>query len=164
MQIYPFMFDYSSGRSLDTRAGFDQFGLVLAAARAEYTINERTTLTGSLGIFNAAEDVGRPARLGPKMVEQEKSVTHDAKEADHHKVEPAKMVANNPTFNYTGMDTHLATEVDVELTYALNPVTDLTLWAAYSMNGDALNLVQESGAIAESDDTVGGGIRMLYSF
>ena len=140
MQIYPFMFDYSSGRSLDTHLSFDQFGLMLAAARAEYTVNERTTLTGSLGIFNAAEDVGRPARLG------------------------AISDTDNPTFNYTGQDTHLATEVDVEVVYAVNPVTDLTLWAAYSMNGDALNLMTEDGTVAESDDTVGGGVRLIYSF
>ena len=140
MQIYPFMFDYSSGRSLDTRASFDQFGLVLAAARAEYTVNTRTTLTGSLGIFNAAEDVGRPARLGPISD------------------------TDNPSFNYTGQNTHLATEVDVEVVYAVNPVTDLTLWAAYSMNGDALNLMTEDGTVAESEDTVGGGVRLLYSF
>ena len=164
MQIYPFMFNYSSGRSLDTRLSFDQFGLMLAAARAEYTVNPRTTLTGSLGIFNAAEDVGRPARLGPMMVEKKASIVHDTTEADGHKESPAEMVANNPTYNYTGQDTHLATEVDVELTYALNPVTDLTLWAAYSMNGDALNLMREDGTVAESEDTVGGGVRLLYSF
>ena len=140
MQIYPFMFNYSSGRSLDTRLSFDQFGLMIGAARAEYTLNARTTLTGSLGIINAAEDVGRPARLGP-ISDTEK-----------------------PDYNYTGQDTHLATEVDVEVVYAVNPVTDLTLWAAYSMNGDALNLMQENGTVAESQDTVGGGIRLLYSF
>ena len=113
---------------------------MIGAARAEYTLNARTTLTGSLGIINAAEDVGRPARLGP-ISDTEK-----------------------PDYNYTGQDTHLATEVDVEVVYAVNPVTDLTLWAAYSMNGDALNLMQENGTVAESQDTVGGGIRLLYSF
>ena len=140
MQIYPFMFNYSSGRSLDTHLSFDQFGLMLVAARAEYTVNARTTLTGSLGIFNAAEDVGRPARLGPVSDE------------------------NHPDFNYTGQDSHLATEVDVEVVYTVNPATDLTLWAAYSMNGDALNLMTADGTVAESEDTVGGGVRLLYSF
>ena len=140
MQIYPFMFDYSSGRSLDTRASFDQFGLMLAAARAEYTVNTRTTLTGSLGIFNAAEDVGRPARLG----------------------EISDTIL--PNFNYTGQDSHLATEVDVEVVYTVNPVTDLTLWAAYSMNGAALDLMTEDGTVTASEDTVGGGVRLLYSF
>ena len=138
--IYPLMFDYSSGRATDARMSFDQFGLMVFAARAEYTINERTLITGSLGIINTAEDVGRPARLGT-----DRSV--------------------NPSFNYTGQDTHLATEVDVELVYTLNGATDLKLWAAYSMNGDALNLQMEAGGpIAASQDTVGGGANLIYSF
>lgn len=93
-----------------------------------------------MGIFNAAEDVGRPARLGPISD------------------------TDSPSFNYTGQDSHLATEVDVEVVYTVNPVTDLTLWMAYSMNGDALNLMMEDGTVAASEDTVGGGVRLLYSF
>ena len=138
--IYPLMFDYSSSRATDARMSFDQFGLMVVAARAEYTLNERTLLTGSLGFFNAAENVGRPARMGP--------ISDTV----------------NPEFNYTGQDTHLGTEFDVELVYTLNSATDLKLWAAYSMNGNALNLQMEDGSIAEAGDTLGGGANLIYSF
>ena len=137
--VYPLMFDYATGRAINGRMSFDQFGLMVAAARAEYTINPKTLITGSLGFISAAEEVGRPARLGT-----DRSV--------------------NPTFNYTGQDTHLATEVDVELVYTVNPATDLKLWAAYSMNGDAMNLDMGDGNIAEAGDTLGGGATLTYSF
>jgi hypothetical protein len=137
--VYPFTFDYATGRAANGRMSFDQFGLMVAAARAEYTINPKTLITGSLGFISAAEEVGRPARLGT-----DRSV--------------------NPTFNYTGQDTHLATEVDVELVYTVNPATDLKLWAAYSMNGDAMNLDMGDGNIAEAGDTLGGGATLTYSF
>ena len=138
--VYPLMFDYATGRAVNARMNFDQFGLMVAAARAEYTVNTKTTLTGSLGIISAAEEVGRPARLGT-----DRSV--------------------NPTFNYTGQDTHLATEVDVELIYTLNPATVLKLWAAYAMTGNAMNLqMEEGGPIADAADTLGGGATLTYSF
>ena len=162
--IYPNMFDYCGGRSIRCSLTFDQFGLMHVAVRGDYTVNERTTLTGALGIFSAAEEVGRPARLGPRMVEKKASVEHDAEVDGDHKRTPATMVPNNPTFNYTGQDTHLATEIDVWLTHQVYSNTTLELWAAYAMNGDALNLMMEDGSISEAQDTVGGGIRVNYSF
>ena len=138
--IYPLLFDYSQGRTINARMSFDQFGLMVVAGRAEYEVNKKTTLTGSLGFISAAEEVGRPARLG-----MDRSV--------------------NPTFNYTGQDTHIATEFDVELVYAVNPVTKLKLWAAYALTGDAMNLqMEEGGAIADAADTLGGGANLIYSF
>ena len=138
--IYPNMFDYCGGRSIRCSLTFDQFGLMHAAVRGDYSVNERTTLTGALGFFSTAEEVGRPARLGPISD------------------------TDNPTFNYTGQDTHLATEVDVWLTHQVYPNTTMELWAAYAMTGDALNLQMEDGSVAEAQDTVGGGIRVNYSF
>ena len=138
--IYPNMFDYCGGRSVRCSLTFDQFGLMHVAVRGDYTVNEKTTLTGALGIFSAAEEVGRPARLGP--------ISDTV----------------NPTFNYTGQDTHLATEVDVWLTHQVYSNTTMELWAAYAMNGDALNLQMEDGSISEAQDTVGGGVRVNYSF
>ena len=138
--IYPNMFDYCGGRSIRCSLSFDQFGLMHVAMRGDYTINEKTSLTGALGIFSTAEDVGRPARLGPISD------------------------TDNPTFNYTGRDSHLATEVDVWLTHQVLANTTMELWAAYAMNGDALNLMMEDGTISESEDTVGGGVRVNYSF
>jgi hypothetical protein len=140
MEIYPSIFNYSSARSVDTRMSFDQFGLMVVAARADYVLNERTTLSSTLGIINAAEKVGRPARLGD---------ISDTK---------------NPDYNYTGNDTHIATEFNAEVAYLLNPSTTVRLWAAYSMNGAALDLTTESGAVAESEDTVGAGASLTYSF
>jgi hypothetical protein len=138
--VYPFTFDYATGRSISARMSFDQFGLMVAAARAEYTINSKTLLTGSLGVISAAEEVGRPARFG-----SDRSV--------------------NPSFNYTGQDTHIATELDVELVYDVNPATQLKLWAAYAVNGDAMNLqMEEGGPVADAADTVGGGATLTYSF
>lgn len=138
--IYPNMFDYCGGRSIRCSLTFDQFGLMHVAVRGDYTINEKTTLTGALGIFSTAEEVGRPARLGPISD------------------------TDNPTFNYTGQDTHLATEVDVWLTHQVYSNTNMELWAAYAMNGDALNLQMEDGSISEAQDTVGAGVRVNYSF
>lgn len=140
LEIYPSIYDYSSARSLDTRMSFDQFGAMIVAARADYALNERTTLSATLGMINAAEDVGRPARLGPISD------------------------TDNPDYNYTGSDTHIATEFNAEVAYVLNPVTTVRLWAAYSMNGAALDLTTESGTIAESEDTVGAGASLTYSF
>ena len=138
--IYPNMFDYCGGRSIRCSLTFDQFGLMHVAVRGDYTVNERTTLTGALGIFSAAEEVGRPARLGPISD------------------------TDNPTFNYTGQDTHLATEVDVWLTHQVLSNTTMELWAAYAMTGDAMNLMTEDGTVYQAQDTVGGGVRVNYSF
>ena len=179
--VYPFTFDYATGRAIEGRMSFDQFGLMIAAARAEYQVNEKTLITGSLGVINTAEKVGRPARLGPSTVSDADHPTvdhrHDDAAAavttpdpagvtqdDHHKITQPNTVANNPTFNYTGQDTHLATEIDVELAYTLNPSTTLKLWAAYSLNGDAMNLMDGTGAVSEAKDTVGGGATLVYSF
>ena len=140
LEIYPSIFDYSSARSLDTRMSFDQFGAMVVAARADYALNERTTLSGMVGFLNSAEDVGRPARFGPISD------------------------TDNPDYNYTGDGTHIATEVNAELAYVLNPSTTVRFWAAYSMNGDALDLTTESGAVAESEDTAGAGASLTYSF
>ena len=162
--IYPNMFDYCGGRSIRCSLTFDQFGLMHLAVRGDYTVNEKTTLTGALGIFSTAEEVGRPARLGPTMVEKKASVEHDVEADGYHKKTDATMVPNNPTFNYTGQDTHLATEIDVWLTHQVYSNTTLELWAAYAMNGDALNLMMEDGSISEAQDTVGAGVRVNYSF
>ena len=136
------MFGYSASRAISTNLSFDQFGLMHVAARADYTVDPKLTLTGTLGIFNAAEEVGRPMRLGSDMTV-------------------------NPTFNYTGQDTHLATEVDVMLAYQLYPAATLDLWFAYALVGDALNLHviddatgQPTGAVAEAQDVLGGGVRL----
>ena len=170
LEIYPSIFNYSSGRSLDTRMSFDQFGSMVVAVRADYALNERTSINGTLGIINAAEDVGRPARLGARSTDKKASIALDATEADGLKETAASVVPNKPDFNYTGNDTHIATEVNVELAYVLNPSTTLRLWAAYSINGAALDLQEVdangtlTGRTAESEDTVGAGARVVYSF
>ena len=50
------------------------------------------------------------------------------------------------------------------LTHQVYSNTTMELWAAYAMNGDALNLQMEDGSVAEAQDTVGGGVRVNYSF
>jgi hypothetical protein len=134
---------YATSRATNANLSFDQFGLFHVAVRADYTINEKTTVWGALGIFNAAEDVGRPCRLGCEY-----NYGDDG----------------NPTFNYTGNDTHLGTEVDVWLSHKLYPNAVMEFWAAYLMTGDALDLVASDDTVAKSQDAVGAGIRFAYDY
>lgn len=138
--ITPDMFGYGTPRSIRHNLSFDQFGLMHVAVQGTYTVNERTGLVVALGIFNAAEEVGRPARMA------------------------AAAAGATDSYNYTGQDTHLATEVDVQLKYQLYSNTELELWAAYAMTGDALNLIDAKGELAEAQNTTGAGARLNYSF
>jgi hypothetical protein len=142
MNLGPAMvFGYATSRATNANLSFDQFGLFHVAVRADYALNEKTTVWGSFGIFNAAENVGRPCRLG------------------------CEISSDNPTFNYTGQDTHLGTEVDVWLSHKPYPNAAVQFWVGYLMTGDALDLIDvTTSAVAESQDAVGAGIRFAYDY
>ena len=58
---------------------------------------------------------------------------------------------------------NLATEVDAWLHYQLYSNTTVSLFVAYAMTGDALDLVMD-GMVYESQDIFGAGGRLVYSF
>lgn len=113
---------------------FENHGLTHAAARADYTVNPRTTLSTAFGIFNAAEDV--------------------------QGVTPSGISDDGVT--YAG-GTHVATEFDASLSYQLYSNATVSLWAAYAMTGDALDLMK-GGAVYESQDVAGAGARIVYTY
>ena len=115
----------------------ESFGLVHVAAKAEYTLTPQTTIGAAVGLFNTAEDTAGIPRDG------------DAGEA----------LAGA---TYAG-GSHLATEVDVWLHYNLYSNTTISLFVAYAMMGNALDLVY-MGDTHESQDVVGAGGRLVYSF
>ena len=121
-------------KSIQTSLHHDSYGLVHAAAKADYTLSPQTTLSVSLGLFNAADD--------PQGV-------------------PGGLAGTGAT--YAGTSSHVATEVDAWLAYQLYSNATINLWAAYAMTGDALNLVMD-GMVYESQDVVGAGALVRYTF
>ena len=117
----------------------ESFGLVHVAAKAEYTLTPQTTIGAAVGLFNTAEDTaGGIPRDG------------DAGEA----------LAGT---TYAG-GSNLATEIDAFLHYNLYSNTTISLFLAYAMMGDALDLMLMDGSVAESQDVFGAGGRVVYSF
>jgi hypothetical protein len=132
-------FNSSNSRSLRQNLGFDQFGLIHGAVRLDYKALPAMTVTGALGFFMAAEDVGRPARLGPATA--------------------------GSNFNYTGRDNYLGTEIDAWIRYNLFRGTDVDVYFAYAFVGDAYNLQDAPGArVQQAQDAIAGGARVLYRF
>jgi len=124
-----------TSRSMRTNLSFDQFGLLHAAVRLDYKALPQLTVSGALGLFWAAEDVGRPARLGPAVA------------------------GNN--FNYTGQDSYLGTEIDAWIRYNIFKGTDVDVYFAYAFVGDAWNL---DTPVREAQNSTAGGARILYRF
>ena len=124
------------GNTIQTNIRHDRFGLMHAAAMVNYTLTPQTSLAVNLGIFNSAEDTtGIPGTVAL----QTQGVT------------------------YAG-GSHVATEFDAILTYQLYSNASVLFWAAYAMTGDALDLRAADGTTYESQDVVGGGARVVYSF
>ena len=115
----------------------ESFGLMHVAAKAEYTLTPQTTIGAAVGLFNTAEETAGIPRDG------------DAGEA----LEGATYVGGS----------HLGTEVDAFLHYNLYPNTTISLFVAYAMMGDALDLSTSAGTF-ESQDVFGAGGRFVYSF
>ena len=121
-------------KSIQTSLHQDSYGLVHAAAKADYTLTPQTTLSVSVGLFNAADDPqGTPGGLAGTGAE------------------------------YAGESSHVATEVDAWLAYQLYSNATINLWAAYAMTGDALNL-RMGNAVYESQDILGAGALVRYTF
>ena len=121
------------GDSAQGNIRHESFGLVHAAAKAEYTLTPQTSIGVALGLFNTAEDTAgmpRDSTLAGAM--------------------------------YAG-GSHLATEGDAWLHYKLYSNTTISLFVAYAVMGDALDLVVD-GTKYESQDVVGAGGRVVYSF
>jgi hypothetical protein len=132
----------STSRGLDDNGSFDQFGLIHGAIRIDYKAMKQLTLSGSLGIFSAAEDVGRPARLGGPT--------------------PA---AGFDNFNYRNKDKYLGTEFDVWLSYQIFPKATVDVWFAYAFTGDAYDLENgTTGQVRSAKDIVGMGSRIIYRY
>jgi hypothetical protein len=131
---------FGDSRSMRSNLGFDQYGLLHAALRLDYKVIQPLTFTVAGGLFWAAEDVGRPARLGPASA------------------------TSNPSFNYTGEDNYLGTEIDAWIRYNIFRGTDIDVYFAYAIVGDALNLQNPGGPVREAQDSVAGGARVLYRF
>lgn len=130
-------------RSLRSNGGFDQFGLIHGAARVDYKATPTITLTGVVGFFSAAEKVGPPSA--------------------------GRAGATDDTFNYTGDDKYLGTELDFWLRYSLFKGTDVDVYFAYAFIGDALDLCASGTGGATCDknnakDVVGLGTRLIYRF
>lgn len=125
------------GDSAQGNIRHESFGLVHIAAKAEYTLTPQTTIGAAVGLFNTAEETAGIPRDG------------DAGEA----------LAGA---TYAG-GSHLATEVDAFLNYSLYSNTTISLFVAYAMMGDALDLMVD-GVTYESQDAIGAGGRVVYSF
>ena len=122
-------------KSIQTGLKQDSFGLMHAAAKADYTLTPQTTLSVSVGIFNAADNPqGVPGGLADTGA------------------------------SYAGGSSHVATEVDAWLAYQLYSNASISLWAAYAMTGDALNLKTMNGTVYESQDVLGAGALVRYTF
>ena len=126
-----------TGSAIQVNMRHDTYGLVHAAAMADYTLTPQTTLSVALGLFNSAEDVEGGTPAGVTLGEGE-SVT------------------------YAG-GTHVATELDAWLTYQLYSNAKVILWAAYAITGDALDLMM-AGMAYESQDVLGAGATVAYNF
>lgn len=121
------------GDSVQGNIRHEGFGLVHVAAKAEYTLTPQTTIGAAVGLFNTAEETAGTPR--------------DSALAD---------------VMYAG-GSNLATEVDAFLHYQLYSNTTISLFVAYAMMGDALDLMVD-GVKYESQDAVGAGGRVVYSF
>ena len=113
----------------------ESFGLVHLAVKAGYTLTPQTTLSAALGLFNTAEDTAGIPRDSGTL---------------------------GAGTRYAG-GSNLATEVDVWLDYQLYSNTTISLFVAYAIMGDALDLTM-GGTTYESQDAVGAGGRVVYSF
>ena len=116
----------------------ESFGLVHVAAKAEYTLTPQTSIGAAVGLFNTAEDTSGMPRDG----DAEGEALYGAR--------------------YAG-GSHLATEVDAWLHYKLYSNTTISLFVAYAMTGDALDL-RMGDKMYESQDILGAGGRVVYSF
>ena len=125
------------GDSVQGNIRHESFGLVHVAAKAEYTLTPQTTIGAAVGLFNTAEETAGIPRDG------------DADEA----LAGAR---------YAG-GSNLATEVDAFLHYSLYSNTTISLFVAYAMMGDALDLTM-NGTTYEAQDAFGAGGRLVYSF
>ena len=118
----------------------ESFGLMHVAAKAEYTLTPQTTIGAAVGLFNTAEEI--PAGTMPRDGDAEGDALYGA--------------------TYAG-GSHLATEIDAFLHYSLYSNTTISLFVAYAMMGDALDLMYD-GSTYESQDAFGAGGRVVYSF
>jgi hypothetical protein len=129
-----------TSRGIDDNAQFDQFGLIHAALRVDYKATKLLTLTGAVGIFSAAKDVGRPARLGAAP-------------------------AGFDNFNYTGDDKYLGTEIDVWLSYQIFPKATVNAYVAYAFTGNAYALRDPvTGVTHDPEDAADIGARIIYRY
>ena len=103
------------------------------AGKAAYTLTPQTTLSAAVGIFNTAEDTAGMSR--------------------------ESALAGT---TYAG-GSNLATEIDAWLDYQLYSNTTVSLFVAYAVMGDALDLVMD-GVVYESQDAMGAGARIIYTF
>ena len=121
------------GDSAQGNIRHESFGLVHVAGKAEYTLTPQTTIGAAVGLFNTAEETAGTPR------------------------DSALAGAT-----YAG-GSNLATEVDAFLHYQLYSNTTVSLFVAYAMMGDALDLTMD-GTTYESQDAFGAGGRLVYSF
>ena len=121
-------------KSIQTVLRQDSYGMVHAAAKADYTLTPQTTLSVAVGLFNAADD--------PQGV-------------------PGGLAGTGAT--YAGGSSHIATEIDAWLAYQLYSNATINLWAAYAMTGDGVNLMMD-GMVYESQDILGAGALVRYTF
>ena len=127
------------GETIQLNVRHDKFGLMHAATKAAYTLTPQTTLSVALGLFNSAEETsGTPTDFVADGVDYSGGAT------------------------YAG-GSHVATEIDAWLDYQFYSNTTISLWAAYAMTGDALDLMMNNN-VYESQDVVGAGARINYSF
>ena len=121
------------GDSVQGNIRHEGFGLVHVAGKAEYTLTPQTTIGAAVGLFNTAEETSGTPR------------------------DSALAGAT-----YAG-GSNLATEIDAFLHYSLYSNTTISLFVAYAMMGDALDLTM-GGTTYESQDAFGAGGRLVYSF
>lgn len=126
-----------TGDSVQGNIRHESFGLVHVAAKAEYTLTPQTTIGAAVGLFNTAEET--------------EGIPRDA--------DAGEALAGA---TYAG-GSHLATEIDAFLHYELYSNTTISLFVAYAMMGEALDLMVD-GAKYESQDALGAGARVVYSF
>jgi hypothetical protein len=142
----PAMFGTNDSRSIRSNLSFDQFGLLHAALRADFQAHPKLVVTGAVGFFMTAEDVGPPSAGRTQLV--------------------------NASRNYTGEDTYLGTELDVWLRYALFKGVDVDVYFAHVFAGDALDLCAAGTGVgtgagcvrSSAQDITAAGTRLLYRF
>lgn len=123
------------GNSVQGNIRHEGFGLVHVAGKAEYTLTPQTSIGAAVGLFNTAEETAGM---------------------------PRDSALSDAGVTYAG-GSNLATEVDAWLHYQLYSNTTVSLFVAYAMTGDALDLVMD-GMVYESQDIFGAGGRLVYSF